>query len=452
MKPLDIINETLMKAMEKVGEMFGDGKLIISEVLLSAEVFRHAVSKLALSVREDEIHKRGKIILATVKGDVHDIGKNLVGMILESHGFEVIDLGTQVSPEELVEAVGECNPMAVGLSGLLIKSAHMMERTAEIFTDANLHVPIVVGGAALTNEFVVKRIAPAYPGRIVLYARDCLDGLKILRDISDGKIKPEPLVSLKASKSSTSARRTRPKRLEIETPPQPADFERYVMAPLPLEDVMNRLNWKNMIKRHMGAGKDKEASVRKKLEEVLQDIIKNNRIVPKAVFAFFRAYSKDDAIVLVDETKKELGNFSFRRSESGICASDWVRSDINDGDNVALMLVTSGSVREAACELRNQGEMFASYALESFALEIAEASASYVHGLIRALWGISGVARGERFSPGYPSMPDLESQHVIFALLNPDEIGVTLTGECMMEPEASVSAVVFHHRDARHYI
>jgi len=452
MEPMEIINGPLMKSMDKVSEMFGNGKMIISEVLLSAEVFRDAMTKLISLTGKSEMYPRGKIILATVKGDVHDIGKNLVGMVLESHGFGVIDLGTQVPPEELVDAVHREKPMAVGLSGLLIRSAYIMRETAEIFSDAGIDVPIVIGGAALSRDFTRKNIEPAYRGRIVRYAKDVLDGLRIFKEISDGTLKPESETESKKPEISISARKTDIVPIHEEKPPQPPDFKRHIINPIPIDDVIPHLNWKSLIKKHMGAKGAKEIAVRDKLEKALQQIVIQNMIKPKAIFAFFRAYSNGDEIVLTDSEERELGRIGFKRSQNGLCASDWIRKGIDAKDNIALMVATSGSVRDKAREFREKGDLFFSYALESVSLEIAEASASWVHALIRGLWDLKDKTRGERLSPGYPSMPDLEMQKVIFELLTPSDIGVSLTDELMMNPEASVSAIVFHHPDARHYI
>jgi 5-methyltetrahydrofolate--homocysteine methyltransferase len=447
-EPIEIINKILMAGMDRVGEMFGDGRMIISEVLLSAEVFKSAMNILVPKIKKESLPKAGKVILATVKGDVHDIGRNLVGMILESHGFEIIDLGTKVSPEVIIEAVKREKPIAVGLSGLLIRSAYIMRETAEALTHAQIDIPIVVGGAALTREFTAAEIAPAYPMGSVRYANNAMDALSIFKDIASGIISTEKVGETK---------KAQPKKItksylveEPLTPPQVPDYITHTINPA-MDDLLPLINWKMLIHKFMGAKLVKKDESRAQLEKVLKKIISRDILKPAGIFRFVNAISQDDNIILSSPTESELARIPFTRSKDDICASDWIINDSNISDSVAIFVVTSGDIQEAAKEARLENDLFFAYAIEAYSLAIVEAAAACTHDIIRTLWGLDDNTRGVRLSPGYSCCPDLNIQKEIFSLLKPESINIRLTDEMMMEPEASISAIVFHHPDGRHY-
>ncbi|MCD6216808.1 homocysteine S-methyltransferase family protein [bacterium] len=447
-EPVEIINELLMAGMDRVGEMFGDGSMIISEVLLSAAVFKSAMNILVPKIKKESLPKAGKVILATVKGDVHDIGRNLVGMILESHGFEIIDLGTKVTPEVIIEAVKREKPIAVGLSGLLIRSAYIMRETAEALTHAQIDVPIVVGGAALTREFTAAEIAPAYPMGSVRYANNAMDALSIFKDIASGIISTEKAVELKKTPSLEITKSYLVE--EPVTPPQVPDYITHVINPA-MDDLIPLINWKMLIHKFMGAKLVKKDESRAQLEKVLKKIISRDILKPAGIFRFVNAISQDDNIILSSQTESEITKISFTRSKDDICASDWIINDSDISDSVAIFVVTSGDIKEAAKEARIENDLFFAYAIEVYSLAIVEAAAACTHDIIRTLWGLDDKTRGVRLSPGYSCCPDLEIQKDIFSLLKPESINVRLTDEMMMEPEASISAIVFHHPDGRYY-
>lgn len=447
-EPIEIINQLLMAAMDRVGEMFGDGRMIISEVLLSAGVFKSAMNILVPKIKKESLPKAGKVILATVKGDVHDIGRNLVGMILESHGFEIIDLGTKVSPEVIIEAVKREKPIAVGLSGLLIRSAYIMRETAEALTHANINIPIVVGGAALTREFTAAEIAPAYPMGSVRYANNAMDALAIFKEIANGIISTEKAIETKQAPSQEI-----PKAYLVEepvTPPQVPDYITHVINPH-MDDLLPLLNWKMLIHKFMGAKLVKKDESRTQLEKVLKKIVSKDILKPACIFRFFNAISQDDNIILSSPTESEMARITFTRSKDDICASDWIINDSDISDSVAIFIATSGDIQEAAKEARFENDLFLAYAIEAFSLAIVEAAAECIHDIIRTLWGLDDKTRGVRLSPGYSCCPDLKIQKDIFNLLKPESINIRLTDEMMMEPEASISAIVFHQPDGRHY-
>jgi 5-methyltetrahydrofolate--homocysteine methyltransferase len=445
MPPLEIINGPLMAGMDRVGKMFEDGRLIISEVLLSAEVFKASMDILLPEMKSGEKNRIGKIILATVKGDVHDIGRNLVRMMCESHGFEVIDLGCKVSPDTLIEAIKEHNPDAVGLSGLLVRSAFTMRETAEALKQAGISVPLVVGGAALSLNFTAREIAPAYTEGTVRYAKDCIDAVRIFREVIDGN-RTADYQPAHREKQKCSVRKTKVKVCEI-TPPEIPDYDIYILNSIPVNDLIPYFDWKMLIHKHLGARLARKDNARKQLDSLLQKALDQDIFHPAGVFEFFKAGKRGKTLLLF-ENNSQVGKITFTRSDSGLCATDWITKNPDYIDSVALMVVTAGSVKEAAEQERNAGNLLYSYAIEAFSLEIADATASYVHNEIRKLWNLDSMSGGIRLSPGYPCCPDLKVQRTIFNLLHPEKIGVSLTDEMMMDPEASVSAIVFHHPGA----
>jgi 5-methyltetrahydrofolate--homocysteine methyltransferase len=447
-KAIDIINHTLMSGMDRVGELFGSGKMIISEVLLSAEVFKQAMKQLTLELKKESIPKAGKIILATVKGDVHDIGRNLVGMILESHGFEIIDLGTKVPPEDLVNAIRRENPDAVGLSGLLIRSAYMMKETVETFSRAGIKIPVVVGGAALTEQFTIKEIAPAYTTGTVKYASNALDALKIFRKIMGSDIK-QPAPMIQKPKKYAMKRVSRTKIMNFAIPSCP-DLDHHVSHPS-IDDLSPFINWKMLIHKFMGAKLEKKGVVRSEIEVILDEAANQNIFKPVSIFRYFHAKSEGDDLIALSPDSKELFRIRFTRSDDRICASDWIAKKTDKNDSIAIFVVTSGNVSSKTGEFRKNNELFKAFAIEALSLSIAEANAEYTHNMIRELWGITDRSRGVRLSPGYPCCPDLSIQKTIFDNLNPEAEGISLTDEFMMQPEASISAIVFHNPNGRLY-
>lgn len=498
--PLDIINGPLMAGMDEVGRLFGAGKLIVAEVLLSAEVMQKAVDYLRPHLKGADGESRGAILLATVRGDVHDIGKNLVGIIFATNGFRVVDLGVQCPSEKLIAAWREHRTELIGLSGLLVRSAHQMAATAADLTAAGITPPLLVGGAALSGTFVREHIAPLYGGE-VRYAAHAMEGLALAQELlarkstagmpqpaegaPQGKAKPQAAASTDAeentaasSPESTVSPAVLPgshRQTPVEIP-RPPDFARHVLRDLPVDEVFAYINHQMLLGKHLGL----KGSVARLLEagdlrarelvrrvQALQDAAATRGwLAPRAVYRFFRASSRGNEVVLWDAEGRQLSALPFKRQSRPphLCAADWVSPRFEDQDNVALFVVTAGEgVRERAEALRRDGRFLDSIAFEALALETAEATAEWLHQRLRALWGFPDPPeltmaerfraryRGIRLSFGYPACPDLEPQAEVFRLLQPEDIGVRLTEEYMMEPEASVSAVVFHHPEARYY-
>lgn len=483
--PLDIINGPLMKGMDEVGRLFNNNELIVAEVLQSAEAMKAAVSHLEQFMAKADTVARAKILLATVKGDVHDIGKNLVEIILGNNGYEVINLGIKVPPEELIQAYKKHKPDAIGLSGLLVKSTQQMVITGEDLRDNGICVPLLVGGAALSDKFTRTRIAPAY-GAATLYAKDAMTGLALMNSLVDPGTRDQVLT--KHTHSGEAAAEPAP----AATVPQSERRSSKVRTDLPLlaapyldrrvRDVPSLVETWSYINPFMLYGKNlgfkgnfetRLAERDAKALELFHNVEEVKKwaatfLKPKAVWQFFEAEREGNSIhVFSPGGKTPLETFSFSRQprEDGLCLSDYVL-DADEGkrDHIAIFAVTAGTgVRERAEEAKQAGEYFKSVALLALATETAEATAEWLHRRIREDWGFpdpptmpmkerwTSRYRGKRYSFGYGACPVMEDQLKLFRLINPGEIGITLTEGFMMEPEASVSALVFQHPDCAYF-
>ena len=484
--PLDIVNGPLMAGMAEVGRLFNANELIVAEVLQSAEAMKAAVSHLERFMEKADVVKRGKVVLATVKGDVHDIGKNLVEIILKNNGYEVVNLGIKVPPEELIKAYAEHKPDAIGLSGLLVKSAQQMVVTASDLKDAGVRIPLLVGGAALSAKFTEQKIAPSY-GEAVCYAKDAMTGLRLMNELMDPNTRGTVLQKHTTSgngfgvtttvKVAETPRVNRSARVRSDLPIPPVqNLDRKVRLVPDLREVWSYINPYMLYGRHMGfrgnfekllGERDAKAvELFESMEEVKAEAAKFMKV--KAVWQFFEAEAEGDALHLFEPASNAaVHTFRFRRQTNGdfLCLSDYVLpSKGRERDHVALFVVTAGEgVRERSEKAKNSGYYFQSHGLQALAIESAEACAEWLHRRIREDWGFpdspemtmaerfTSRYRGKRYSFGYPACPDLEDQAALWKLLRPEEIGVQLTEGLMMDPEASVSALVFHHPDCSYY-
>jgi 5-methyltetrahydrofolate--homocysteine methyltransferase len=484
--PLDIINGPLMAGMAEVGRLFNANELIVAEVLQSAEAMKAAVSHLEQFMDAETSAARGRVLLATVKGDVHDIGKNLVEIILSNNGFEVVDLGIKVVPETLVQAAREHLPDAIGLSGLLVKSAQQMVVTAEDLAAAGIDLPVLVGGAALSKRFTDERIAPVYGGSVT-YCSDAMAGLDTLLRLAEegwkGEKRPIEVAAPAPSGKKASNPRTRAVakaapsvRSDLEPLPPPTT-ERVVWSPVEeLREVWTYINPQMLYGKHLGL----RGSFARLLEERDVKAEKLDRVIEglkgeveswmrvRAVWRFFEAVPEGDAVTLYEVGSKDAAHtFGFGRQAKpgGLGLADFVvpaRGGVRD--SVGLFVVGAGDeVRARSLAAKEAGEYLESHAIQALAIETAEAAAEWLHAKLREEWGFpdppemtmkdrfAARYRGKRFSFGYPACPDLDDQAALWRLLEPQEIGITLTDGMMMDPEASVSALVFHHPDARYF-
>jgi len=488
--PLDIVNGPLMSGMAEVGRLFNANELIVAEVLQSAEAMKAAVSHLEQFMEKADTAKRGKVVLATVKGDVHDIGKNLVEIILKNNGYDVVNLGIKVPPEDLIKAYGTHKPDAIGLSGLLVKSAQQMVITANDLKDAGIEIPLLVGGAALSAKFTQQKIAPSY-GKAVCYAKDAMTGLRLMNELMDpatretlvrahtsqgGGVEIVTTVSVAAGPAVTHSPKVRTD-LPI---PAVQSLERKVRLVPDLRDLWTYINPFMLYGRHLGFRGDfakrfaehdaKAVELFEGMEEVKNEAAEFMKV--RAVWQFFEAEAHDGEISLFSPgAKAALHTFRFPRQRLGdfLCLSDYILPAIEtDGrrerDHVAIFVVSAGEgIRDRSERAKNDGYYFKSHGLQALAIETAEACAEWLHRRIREDWGFpdppeltmaqrfTSRYRGKRYSFGYPACPNLEDQAGIWKLLRPDEIGVQLTEGFMMDPEASVSALVFQHPDCTYF-
>ncbi|HEY3226602.1 MAG TPA: vitamin B12 dependent-methionine synthase activation domain-containing protein, partial [Planctomycetota bacterium] len=486
--PLDIINGPLMKGMDEVGRLFNANELIVAEVLQSAEAMKAAVSHLEKFMEKRADSLRGKAILATVKGDVHDIGKNLVEIILSNNGYQVINLGIKVAPEALIEAYRTHRPDFIGLSGLLVKSAQQMVATAEDFREAGLRVPVVVGGAALTKKFAYTRIRPAY-GSTVVYARDAMSGLDIANQLVDPERRPrlEAAVEGEATRfvpvpaevaPAVAPATVRSSRISTDEPiRRPPDLRRHEVEVADLSVLWPYLNLQMLYSKHLGLRGLVERLVAqgdaklKEVERIVRDVqrraIEDGWLKARGVYQFYPASSEGNDLIVYDEFGlQEIERFTFPRQPGpdGLCLADFVRPEGPERDYVAMFVTTCGEgVRPRSTDLKDRGEYVLSHTLQALAIETAEAFAEKLHQDLREQWGVADSPtmamvdrlkaryQGVRVSFGYPACPDLADQEKLWRLLKPDEIGVRLTDGHMMDPEASVSALVFHHSQAKYF-
>ncbi len=507
MKPLAIVNGPLMAGMDEVGRLFNANQLIVAEVLQSAEAMKAAVAHLEPHMEKTESSNRGKVLLATVKGDVHDIGKNLVEIILANNGFQVVNLGIKVLPETLIQAIREHKPNIIGLSGLLVKSAQQMVVTAADFAKAGVETPMLVGGAALSSNFVDRQIAPAYAGTVA-YASDAMSGLDLAKTIVDAvrfeKLKSElatrrAAMALAAASAAPAAPVIEPhvRSAEIKVVaelPQPPDFQRHVIRNTPIDQIWKFINPLMLYGRHLGVkggivrqleasltdpalrrqletSETKALSIWNAVQEVKDEFRGTELLAPSAVYQFFRAASDGNKLMVyppANGSSKPAMTFDFPRQPraEGLCLADYATPLAAEPatDSIALFLVSIGKgVRQRSEVLKNSGDYLKSHILQALALESAEAYAELLHSQLRKSWGFPDTPdmtmmerfqakyHGKRYSFGYPACPRLDDQTQLFALLKPEELGVQLTDGFMMDPEASVSAIVFHHSQATYF-
>ena len=494
--PLEIINGPLMDGMSEVGRQFNANQLIVAEVLQSAESMKFSVNHLEPYMERVESSLKGRVVLATVKGDVHDIGKNLVEIILANNGYEVINLGIKIPPQELIEAYRQHSPDIIGLSGLLVKSAQMMVETVRDFRQDGVAVPVLVGGAALSNRFTRLRIAPEYSG-LVAYAPDAMTGLALANTIQEADERAHLAAQLQAETEamlSDDANRpvaddggdVPPAQVRHDFPtPNPPDLRLHVLSDYSLEDIFSYINPQMLYVRHLGykgrfaedlaAGEQAAVELHESVRRVEDLVLARSDITANAVFKFFPCRADGQWLLIYSpEGSRVLERFYFGRQSQrdGLCLSDYLLpcpatpgSGLEGMDYVGMFLTTVGpGVRELAARWIAEGQFLNSHILQALALESAEGFAELLHQQLRQMWGFGDPAgitpydlfrvqyRGRRYSFGYPACPRLEDQEQLFRLLEVSRhLDVELTEGYMMDPESTVSALVFHHPDAKYF-
>src|SRR3954454_3255354 len=502
--PLDIINEHLLGGMKTVGELFGAGKMQLPFVLQSAETMKAAVKYLEPFMERAEGQEKGTVVLATVRGDVHDIGNNLVDIILTNNGYRGVNLVIKQPIGAILEAAREHRAHAIGMSGLLVKSTVVMRENLEEMSRQGLDVPVMLGGAALTRRYVEEDCVKSYACGRVAYARDAFDGLALMDRITgndfDGYLGEVQQKNIGRPKNESrklgraaDARVMRPvdfeeirlRRAELNRGvpvPTPTFWGPQTIARVPVKTIVPYLNERMLYQFQWGYRKDGRSLAeykewaRKELRPVLARIadlsIRENILLPQAAYGYWRCAAEGNDVILFGKDAKggkerEVGRFSFPRQnkEGGLCIADFFR-DINDPerDVIGLQVVTMGrraseAAREWFAENRYQDYLY----LHGFSVEMAEAFAEYVHKRIRGELGFAAEEardhdemlnqgyRGSRYSFGYPACPNLADQRLLLDLLRADEIGISLSEEDQLDPEQSTSAIVVHHPQAKYF-
>ena len=496
--PLDIINNVLLDGMKVVGELFGAGKMQLPFVLQSAETMKTAVAYLEPFMERVEGQEKGTIVLATVKGDVHDIGKNLVDIILTNNGYRVVNLGIKVPLAEMLHAAQENRAHAIGMSGLLVKSTVVMRENLEEMSRQGLEIPVLLGGAALTRTYVEDDCVRAYASGRVAYARDAFDGLHLMDKVT-GNAFDDYLAAVQARRSGKArntsrtlgqadARAFRPvdvaavqarrRRLTRDVPVTEPPFWGARVIEAPSKALVPFVNERSLYQFQWGFRKQGRSLddflgwARQELRPVMRRMLalceEQEILQPRAAYGYWKAAGQGNELIVFEaDGTTEVARFNLPRQpkENGECIADFFR-DVDDADRdvIGLQVVTVGQraseiARDWFADNRYQDYLY----LHGLSVEMAEAMAEYVHKRIRAELGfaaeddrdmeklLSQGYRGSRYSFGYPACPKLEDQAPLLSLLRAERIGVELSDEFQLHPEQSTSAIVVLNPQAKYF-
>jgi 5-methyltetrahydrofolate--homocysteine methyltransferase len=473
--------------MKEVGDKFGAGELILPFVLQSAEVMKKAVKHLEGFLERAEGYTKGRVVLATVYGDVHDIGKSLVNTILSNNGYTVFDLGKQVPVNTIIDKAIEVNADAIGLSALLVSTSKQMPICVQELDKRGMKIPVLIGGAAINRRFGRRTMfvegERAYSSG-VFYCKDAFEGLdtvEALMDVPNRESLVKKLVDdarrdvflhTAVGKESLggTADTQRSAVSRTNTIPAPPSWGVRVLRDIPLNEVLDRLDLDELFRLQWGgrgSGEAWETSVRDVFQPTLarlrEDASRNGWLKPQAVYGYFPVQSDGNAVIVYDPAavesdggaRRELARFTFPRQEGRdrLCLADYLRSvDSGDLDVLPLQLVTVGdAATKRFDELQAAGEYSEAYFVHGIAVEAAEAVAEWLHRRIRAELGIPGI-RGKRYSWGYGACPDLDDHELVFRLLPAEgALGMTLTSAFQLVPEQSTAAMIVHHPEAKYY-
>ncbi len=480
---ISIINDDLLSGMKVVGELFGSGQMQLPFVLQSAEVMKIAVAYLEDFMEKSDAQERGSILLATVKGDVHDIGKNLVDIILTNNGYRTVNIGIKQTINQIVEAAESNNVDVIGMSGLLVKSTVIMKENLEELTARGLanKWPVLLGGAALTRTFVEDDLASNFPGT-VRYAKDAFEGLSLmdkLMAIKQGQSNIElPALKKRATKRVDDRNDSiETRRSDVSTEnliPQSPFWGTKVVKGIPLQDFAKMIDERALFVGQWGlkGGKDSFSAVLEEARPRLRDLLAESQInswfTPAVVYGYFPCFNEGNDLVLVDkDNREEVARFSFprQRRDRRLCIADFFRSKESDElDVIALQVVTMGSrISEITNQLFEANDYRRYLELHGLSVQLTEALAEYWHGRIRSELKINLPSdndlnsvldqgyQGSRYSFGYPACPDLSQQVQLCKLLDVSRIDVTLSEEHQLHPEQSTSAIVVHHPEAKYF-
>ena len=483
---LEIINEYLLSGMKTVGELFGKGEMQLPFVLQSAEVMKTAVAYLEPFIEKTDDQGRGKILLATVKGDVHDIGKNLVDIILSNNGYETVNIGIKQTVNQIIDAATENNVDVIGMSGLLVKSTVIMKENLQELDSRGLGKkwPVVLGGAALTRSFVEQDLSEQFSGT-VRYAKDAFEGLKLMdtlmgikRGVAGAELPPlKPRRTAKRSGDDVKViDTTRSDVASDNLIPKAPFYGSRVVKGIALADYVHMLDERALFLGQWGLkGKDFEEMAqtqgRPQLRSLLNDVQSNGWLNAAVVYGYFPCYSEGNDLVVVhhegDLKGKERVRFNFPRQsrDRRLCLADFFRGkDSSELDVVSFQFVTMGqSISDAISKLFNANLYREYLELHGLSVQLTESLTEHWHARTREELGINALDskdlkeifdqgyQGSRYSFGYPACPDLEQQLQICELLDPDRIGVSLSEEFQLHPEQSTSSIVLHHPEAKYF-
>src|SRR5688500_8930671 len=485
---LEIINNILLEGMKVVGELFGSGQMQLPFVLQSAETMKAAVAYLEPHMEKVEGTSKGRIVLATVKGDVHDIGKNLVDIILTNNGYTVHNLGIKQPINDILAAAERYKADAVGMSGLLVKSVAVMKENLQEMNAHSVSVPVLLGGAALTRDYAEDDLASLYKGPL-LYCKDAFDGLHMMDAIAGGKT--DAVVAQQRERAEKRKRlrasAVKPKSLDAagehkvarDNPvPTPPFWGRRVVRDLSPRHLFPYINENALFRGQWGFKQGRlspeefeqltEEKARPVFEALKKRALDEPVLEPKIVYGYFPVQSEGDELIVYrpEERRKEWLRFKFPRQEGRrrLCISDLFRPRASgEMDVLGIQLVTVGDrATEIAEELRKENKYQEYLYLHGFGVESAEALAELWHKRMRAELGFASEDpprireifqqsyRGSRYSFGYPACPNLEDRALVMELLRPQEIGVALNENYMLVPEQSSDAIVAHHPQAQY--
>jgi 5-methyltetrahydrofolate--homocysteine methyltransferase len=497
--PLTIINEHLLEGMKVVGELFGSGQMQLPFVLQSAQTMKRAVAHLEPFMDKADTQTKGSIVLATVKGDVHDIGKNLVDILLTNNGFTVHNLGIKQPIEDILAAYEETKANAIGLSGLLVKSVNVMEDNLRELNERGLDVPMILGGAALTRSYAEGHLSDVYNGDLY-YAKDAFDGLSTMDAIVTGQGQSllKAAETRQASRKATVEQHTARQDGSVSTSMSVAtrsDVERNNPVPTPpfwgttvvenlnLRDIFAYINptalyaiqWQ--IKRGDRSKAEYDQllaeTAHPKFQEMTQRCLQETILQPKLVYGYFPCTSSGDDLIIFDpkDHDQEIERFTFPRQQRNkhLCISDFFRDEsecntLERRDVIGMMCVTMGErISEYTKELFKRDEYQDYLFWHGLGVETAEALAEFWHKRIRTELGFAHEDahdipelfkqgyRGSRYSFGYPACPNMSDHEVLWRLIDPTRIGCHLTENHQIDPEQSTSAIIAHHPSARYF-
>jgi 5-methyltetrahydrofolate--homocysteine methyltransferase len=514
-RPLEIINTDLLAGMATVGELFGSGEMQLPFVLQSAETMKAAVRCLEPHMERLEGQTRGKLVLATVRGDVHDIGKNLVDIILTNNGYTVFNIGIKQPIQHILDVTFEHKPDAIGMSGLLVKSTVVMRENLEEMNRRGVSTPVILGGAALTRRYVEHDLRKVYDGSLY-YAKDAFEGLEVMERVVSGEVKPA-VREYRDDAEVANAERKAPKRavacavgavasavssaapaLSGERPAPLEDGEEfdhealreapfsYPSAPflgarlvesVPLQSVFPYINEITLFQFQWGyrrkgkPQKDYAKFIDEHVRPIFHDLgkqcAKEKILDPKAAYGYWKCFPEGDSVVLLhpSDESREVARFAFPRQagKKNLCIADFFRRD-GELDVIALQVVTIGQHCSEVARDWFAADRYQDYLhLHGLSVEAAEGLAEYIHKQIRAELGIADQDardmrelfkqgyRGSRFSFGYPACPNLEDQEKLLDLLGAQKLGLTMSDEHQLHPEQSTSAIVCHHPAAKYF-